>query len=69
MNTPPIVSPEEWQTAWEQLLVKEKELTRAPTPWPPSGGECPGWQSRRTTSSKARTGRPACTTCSRAGAS
>ena len=27
MNTPPIVSPEEWQTAWEQLLVKEKELT------------------------------------------
>ena len=29
MNTPPIVSPEEWLTAWEQLLVKEKELTRA----------------------------------------
>src|SRR5215204_6451194 len=29
MKTPPIVSPEEWQTAWEQLLVKEKELTRA----------------------------------------
>ena len=29
MNTPPIVSPEEWQIAWEQLLVKEKELTRA----------------------------------------
>jgi predicted dithiol-disulfide oxidoreductase (DUF899 family) len=29
MNTPPIVSPEEWDTAREQLLVKEKELTRA----------------------------------------
>ena len=29
MTTPPIVSPEEWQTAWEGLLVKEKELTRA----------------------------------------
>src|SRR5262245_43458315 len=29
MKTPPVVSPEEWQTAWEQLLVKEKELTRA----------------------------------------
>ncbi len=29
MNTTPIVSPEEWQTAWENLLVKEKELTRA----------------------------------------
>jgi predicted dithiol-disulfide oxidoreductase (DUF899 family) len=29
MNTPPIVSPEEWETAREKLLVKEKELTRA----------------------------------------
>ena len=28
MNTPPIVSPQEWQTAWENMLVKEKELTR-----------------------------------------
>jgi len=28
MNTPPIVSPQEWETAREQLLVKEKELTR-----------------------------------------
>jgi predicted dithiol-disulfide oxidoreductase (DUF899 family) len=29
MNTPPIVSPEEWAAAREQLLVKEKEHTRA----------------------------------------
>jgi predicted dithiol-disulfide oxidoreductase (DUF899 family) len=29
MNTPPIVSPQEWETAREQLLVKEKALTRA----------------------------------------
>jgi predicted dithiol-disulfide oxidoreductase (DUF899 family) len=29
VNTPPIVSPEEWQTSWEDMLVKEKELTRA----------------------------------------
>ena len=29
MNTPPIVPPQEWQAAREQLLVKEKELTRA----------------------------------------
>jgi predicted dithiol-disulfide oxidoreductase (DUF899 family) len=28
-NTPPIVSPQEWETARQQLLVKEKELTRA----------------------------------------
>jgi predicted dithiol-disulfide oxidoreductase (DUF899 family) len=29
MNTPPIVSPQEWEAARQQLLVEEKELTRA----------------------------------------
>lgn len=29
MKTPPIVSAEEWEAARQQLLVKEKELTRA----------------------------------------
>lgn len=29
MNTPPIVSPQEWEAARERLLTKEKELTRA----------------------------------------
>src|SRR3954452_21102689 len=29
MHTPPIVSPAEWEAARRQLLVKEKELTRA----------------------------------------
>jgi predicted dithiol-disulfide oxidoreductase (DUF899 family) len=29
MKTPPIVSAQEWEVAREQLLVKEKELTRA----------------------------------------
>src|ERR1044071_5441298 len=29
MNMPPIVSPQEWESAREELLVKEKELTRA----------------------------------------
>jgi len=28
-HTPPIVSPQEWETARQQLLVKEKALTRA----------------------------------------
>ncbi|MDQ1497411.1 MAG: hypothetical protein QOI86_751, partial [Actinomycetota bacterium] len=28
-NTPPIVSPEEWEAARQLLLVKEKALTRA----------------------------------------
>jgi predicted dithiol-disulfide oxidoreductase (DUF899 family) len=29
MNTPLIVSPQEWEAARERLLVKEKALTRA----------------------------------------
>src|ERR687890_1629828 len=29
MNTPPIVSPQEWTAARDELLVREKELTRA----------------------------------------
>ena len=29
MKTPPIVSSQDWETARQQLLVKEKELTRA----------------------------------------
>src|SRR5262245_1161733 len=29
MKTPPIVSAQEWEAAWQQLLVKEKALTRS----------------------------------------
>ena len=29
MNTPPVVSPQEWEAARQELLVKEKEHTRA----------------------------------------
>src|SRR3954466_9997915 len=29
MDLPPVVSPQDWNAAREQLLVKEKELTRA----------------------------------------
>ena len=29
MNTPPTVSPEEWQAARDEMLVKEKKFTRA----------------------------------------
>src|SRR5215510_11348877 len=28
MNTPPIVSPQEWEAARQQLLIKEKAVTR-----------------------------------------
>src|SRR5438445_5329296 len=29
MKTPPIVTPQEWEAARQQLLVREKEVTRA----------------------------------------
>ena len=29
MNTPPIVSQQEWEAAHKQLLVKEKAMTRS----------------------------------------
>ena len=29
MNLPPVVSPEQWRAAREELLVKEKAATRA----------------------------------------
>lgn len=29
MNLPPVVSPHEWESAHQAMLVKEKELTRA----------------------------------------
>jgi predicted dithiol-disulfide oxidoreductase (DUF899 family) len=29
LNTPPVVSPEEWQAARDQMLAREKELTHA----------------------------------------
>src|SRR5919106_3127516 len=29
MNLPPIVSPEEWEAARQELLVEEKKMTRA----------------------------------------
>jgi Bacterial protein of unknown function (DUF899) len=46
MNLPPVVSPQEWEAAREELLVKEKKLTHAresgsngssiPAGWPQS---------------------------------
>ena len=29
MKRPPVVSAEEWQKKWQEMLVKEKELTRS----------------------------------------
>ena len=55
METAPIVSPEEWGAAREQMLVKEKEMTRARDALAAQRGGCRGWPSRRTTPSRDRT--------------
>ena len=51
MNTPPIVSRQEWEAARQQMLVKEKALSGPATPWPPSVDGCRGWRWRRSMSS------------------
>jgi hypothetical protein len=51
MNTPPIVSREEWEAARQQLLVKEKALTRSRDALAPNAGGCRGWLWTRSTSS------------------
>jgi predicted dithiol-disulfide oxidoreductase (DUF899 family) len=42
MDTTPTVSPNEWETARQELLVEEKQLTRARDALRPSGGGCRG---------------------------
>ena len=64
MNTPPIVSREEWEAAREELLVKEKELTRARDALAAERRRMPWWPWRRSTSSTGPTARRACSTCS-----
>ena len=40
MNMPPIVSPQEWEAAREELLVKEKSAPAPAMRWPPSAAGC-----------------------------
>jgi hypothetical protein len=51
INTPPIVSQQEWEAAHQQLMVKERPSPAHVTPWPPNAGGCPGWLWTRSTSS------------------
>ena len=54
MKTPPIVSPEQWEAARQELLVEEKALTRARDALAAKClGACPGRPSRRPTPSTA----------------
>ena len=69
MKTPPIVSAQEWEAAREQLLVKEKELTRARDALAAERRRMPWLAVEKAYCSTDRTGRRACSTCSRAAGS
>jgi len=69
MQTPPIVSEQDWEAARQELLVREKELTRARDGLAAARRRMPWLAVTRSTSSRAPRARRACSTCSRAAAS
>ncbi len=69
MNLPPIVSPAEWDAARAELLVKEKELTRARDALAAERRRMPRQAVTKEYRFAARTARSAWPTCSRAAAS
>ncbi|AGB26507.1 hypothetical protein Mycsm_06355 [Mycobacterium sp. JS623] len=46
MDLPAVVSPQEWDAVPQDLLVKEKEHTRAAMRWPHNVAGCRGWRSK-----------------------
>jgi len=69
MNTPPVVSPQEWEAEREKLLVKEKELTRARDALAAKRRRMPWMVVEKEYRFEGRTARRACSTCSRGAAS
>ena len=65
-NLPEVVSREDWFAARIELLAKEKELTKARDRLNADRRRLPMVRIDKPYNSKARTGRPACSTCSRA---
>ena len=57
MNMPPIVSPEEWEAARQELLVKRRNSPGPAMRWRPNAAGCREWPWRRTIASKARADR------------
>ena len=68
-HEPPIVTPQEWTPRASSCSSRRRSSCAPATRWPPSAAGCRGWPSRRTTASRARTARRACSTCSRGAAS
>ena len=69
MKTPPIVSTEEWEAARLQLLVKEKELTRARDALAAERRRMPWLAVEKEYEFDGPEGRRACSTCSTAAGS
>ena len=69
MNTPPVVSAQEWETARQQLLVKEKALTRARDALAAERRRMPWLAVEKTYAFEGRRVRQASSTCSTAAVS
>ena len=69
MNTPPIVSPEEWIAARQKLLVKEKEYMRAGDALAAERRRMPWMAVEKGYKFDGPDGRRACSSCSTAAAS
>jgi predicted dithiol-disulfide oxidoreductase (DUF899 family) len=63
MNMPPIVSPQEWEAARQELLVKEKELTRSRDALAAERRRMPRMAVEKDYRFEGRAARRACTTC------
>ena len=68
MKMRPVVSPQEWDVARQELLVKEKKLTRARDALAAERRRMPWMAVRRSTASRAPTVRRACSTYSKGAA-
>jgi predicted dithiol-disulfide oxidoreductase (DUF899 family) len=66
---PPIVSAQDWETARQQLLVKEKEVTRARDALAAERRRMPWQAADRNYEFDGPRARRACSTCSMAGVS
>ncbi len=69
MNTPPIVSPQEWDAAHEELLVEEKKLTRARDALAAKRRRMPMVAVEKEYEFEGPDGKATCSTCSPAGGS
>ena len=69
MNRPPIVSAQTWAAARQQMLVKEKALTRARDALAAERPRMPWMAVEKATNSRGARGRSASSTCSRAAGS